>query len=157
EITTPFLLISIKAQRSSPSRLSGCAVLRSAWTARTAIENGEFAVRRAFLVTLWCLISAMPARAEVRILASPGGEVGTYLELFSVLRQSGQRVVIDGPCFSACTLVLSTIARNGRGHPKGRAGLPPAPLDRPGGSAICRHCGDTPRSRHLSRHGTCLD
>src|SRR5262249_59966516 len=32
QITTPFLLISIKAQRSSPSRLSGCAVLRSAWT-----------------------------------------------------------------------------------------------------------------------------
>ena len=69
-------------------------------------------MRRAFLVTLWCLIAATPARAEVRILASPGGAVGPYLELFSVLRQSGQRVVIDGPCFSACTLVLSTIPRS---------------------------------------------
>jgi hypothetical protein len=66
-------------------------------------------VRRALFAALWCLIAAAAARAEVRILASPGGAVGPYLELFSVLRQSRQRVVIDGPCFSACTLVLSTI------------------------------------------------
>jgi hypothetical protein len=30
----------------------------------------------------------------VRILASPGGEVGSYIKLFSVLRQSGQRVIL---------------------------------------------------------------
>src|SRR5215472_13611274 len=70
------------------------------------------AVRSALFAALWCLIATMSARAEVRILASSGGEVGTYLELFSVLRQSGQRVVIDGPCLSACTLVLSTVPRN---------------------------------------------
>jgi hypothetical protein len=29
-----------------------------------------------------------------------------------VLRQSGERIVIDGPCYSACTLVLSTIPHN---------------------------------------------
>lgn len=52
-----------------------------------------------------------PALAEIRILASPGGAVGSYLTLFEAVRQSGQRVVIDGPCFSACTLVLSTIPR----------------------------------------------
>ena len=28
------------------------------------------------------------------------------------MRQSGERVIIDGPCLSACTLVLSTIPRN---------------------------------------------
>ena len=28
------------------------------------------------------------------------------------MRQSGERVVIDGPCLSACTLVLSTIPRS---------------------------------------------
>jgi hypothetical protein len=52
-----------------------------------------------------------PALAEIRILGSPGGAVGSYLTLFEAVRQSGQRVVIDGPCFSACTLVLSTIPR----------------------------------------------
>ena len=50
-----------------------------------------------------------PARAEVRILASPGGQVGPFLELFDRVRESGERVVIDGPCLSACTLVLSVV------------------------------------------------
>ena len=52
---------------------------------------------------------ATPARAEVRILSSPGGQVGPFLDLFEELRQSGERVVIDGPCLSACTLVLSMV------------------------------------------------
>ena len=55
------------------------------------------------------LTLASPARAEVRILASPGGQVGPFLDLFEEVRQSGERVVIDGPCLSACTLVLSMI------------------------------------------------
>ena len=37
-----------------------------------------------------------PAIAEVSILASPGGAVGPYLELFDRVRASGERVVIDG-------------------------------------------------------------
>ena len=49
------------------------------------------------------------ARAEVRILASPGGPVGTFLDLFEKVRATGERVVIDGPCLSACTLVLSLV------------------------------------------------
>ena len=50
-----------------------------------------------------------PVRAEVRILSSPGGQVGPFIELFDKVRQSGERVVIDGPCLSACTLVLMTV------------------------------------------------
>src|SRR5471032_1958172 len=50
-----------------------------------------------------------PAHAEVRILASPGGQVGPFLDLFERVRASGERVVIDGPCLSACTLVLSVV------------------------------------------------
>jgi hypothetical protein len=49
------------------------------------------------------------ARAEVRILESPGGQVGPFLDLFEQVRASGERVVIDGPCLSACTLVLSLV------------------------------------------------
>src|SRR6201998_4861903 len=55
------------------------------------------------------VLSAMPARADVRIIASPGGQVGPFLDLFEQVRQSGERVVIDGPCLSACTLVLSIV------------------------------------------------
>ncbi|VIO68550.1 hypothetical protein CI1B_21720 [Bradyrhizobium ivorense] len=49
------------------------------------------------------------AHAEVRILASPGGQVGPFIDLFEKVRESGERVVIDGPCLSACTLVLSMV------------------------------------------------
>ena len=54
-------------------------------------------------------LTAAPAGAEVRILASPGGDVGPFLDLFAQVRASGERVVIDGPCLSACTLVLSAV------------------------------------------------
>lgn len=60
-----------------------------------------------------CALVPPPAQAEVRILASPGGQVGPFLDLFEQVRASGERVVIDGPCLSACTLVLSLV-------PKGR-------------------------------------
>lgn len=69
-------------------------------------------MRRAVFAVFLSLIALTPAFADVRIRSSSGGAVGGYWKFFSQLRQSGQRVVIDGPCFSACTLVLSTIPRN---------------------------------------------
>ncbi|HLG84691.1 MAG TPA: hypothetical protein VKY22_27110 [Bradyrhizobium sp.] len=54
-------------------------------------------------------LAGTPAHADVRIIASPGGEVGPFLDLFEEVRRSGERVVIDGPCLSACTLVLSVV------------------------------------------------
>jgi len=62
-----------------------------------------------FLAAVLCSLILPPAQAEVRILASPGGEVGPFLDLFERVRASGERVVIDGPCLSACTLVLSMV------------------------------------------------
>jgi hypothetical protein len=56
-----------------------------------------------------CSLMQAPARAEIRILASPGGQVGPFLDLFDKVRETGERVVIDGPCLSACTLVLSIV------------------------------------------------
>jgi hypothetical protein len=79
--------------------------------------EGVFEMRTAFartilLATILCALAAPPARAEVRILASPGGQVGPFLDLFEGVRESGERVVIDGPCLSACTLVLSMVPNN---------------------------------------------
>ena len=65
-----------------------------------------------FLAAVLCALAMPPALAEVRILASPGGQVGPFLDLFERLRASGERVVIDGPCLSACTLVLSVVPDN---------------------------------------------
>ena len=69
----------------------------------------EKTVTRLIVAAAVLFAAILPAQAEVRILASPGGEVGAFVELFDRVRQSGERVVIDGPCLSACTLVLMTI------------------------------------------------
>jgi hypothetical protein len=71
--------------------------------ARTTIWNA------ALLAAMLCAIAAPRAQAEVRILGSRGGQVGPFLDLFERVRDSGERVVIDGPCLSACTLVLSMV------------------------------------------------
>lgn len=65
-----------------------------------------------FLAAMLCGLVLRPAQAEVRILASPGGQVGPFLDMFEEVRASGDRVVIDGPCLSACTLVLSVVPSN---------------------------------------------
>lgn len=65
------------------------------------------------LLAAWAILfAAAPASADLRIVASPGGQIGPYLKLFDAVRESGQRVIIDGPCLSACTLVLSTLPHN---------------------------------------------
>jgi hypothetical protein len=64
------------------------------------------------LVMVLCALALAPVQAEVRILGSPGGQVGPFLDLFEQVRDSGERVVIDGPCLSACTLVLSMVPNN---------------------------------------------
>jgi hypothetical protein len=74
--------------------------------------QGEVAVLRLVLAVTLSLTIASPSLADVRIVASSGGVVGNYLNFFSQVRRSGERVIIDGPCLSACTLVLSTIPRN---------------------------------------------
>ena len=58
-------------------------------------------------------VCSAPAIAdEVRILSSRGGEVGQFIDMFDRLRKSRDRVVIDGPCLSACTLVLSAVPKD---------------------------------------------
>ena len=52
---------------------------------------------------------ATAALAEVHIVNDSGGEVSEYVEKFHELRKAGERLVIDGPCLSACTLVLSMV------------------------------------------------
>ena len=66
-------------------------------------------VKAIFLGAVLLALMMPPAQAEVRILSSPGGQVGPFLDLFERVRDSGERVVIDGPCLSACTLVLSMV------------------------------------------------
>jgi hypothetical protein len=66
------------------------------------------------LVLCAALLAAgvMPASAEMRIAEDRGGQIGHYLQTFAMLRSSGEHVVVDGSCLSACTLVLGVIPRS---------------------------------------------
>src|SRR5215813_13373180 len=57
-------------------------------------------------------LSFSSASATVRIVGDYGGQIGPYLEHLAALRHSGERVIIDGPCLSACTMVLGVIPRD---------------------------------------------
>ena len=47
-----------------------------------------------------------------RIAEDMGGSLGDYLLMFADMRDSGERVMIDGRCFSACTLVTALIPKD---------------------------------------------
>ena len=51
------------------------------------------------------------ACAEVRVTNDPGGEITSYVTKFENMRASGERLVIDGPCLSACTLFTAFLPR----------------------------------------------
>ena len=65
---------------------------------------------RGLLLCATLLVSGVSsASATMRIAEDRGGQIGQYLQAFGMLRTSGERVVIDGNCLSACTLVLGII------------------------------------------------
>jgi hypothetical protein len=66
----------------------------------------------ALLAIAMMAIAASSASATKRITDDPGGQIGPYLDNLSALASSGERVVIDGPCLSACTMVLGVIPRD---------------------------------------------
>jgi hypothetical protein len=66
----------------------------------------------ALLGAVMAALMVSSASATKRISGDAGGQIGPYLENLVALRSSGERVVIDGPCLSACTMVLGVIPRN---------------------------------------------
>jgi len=64
------------------------------------------------IVALAGALTISPASAAIRIAGDAGGQIGVYLQRHEAMRLSGERIVIDGPCLSACTMVLGAIPRN---------------------------------------------
>jgi len=62
-----------------------------------------------WIVAIMLALAVSPASATKRISDDPGGQLGPYLQKLAVLRSSGEQVVIDGKCLSACTMVLGVI------------------------------------------------
>jgi len=70
-------------------------------------------MKYAFLIAaLTGALTISPAAAAIWIAGDTGGQIGAYVERHEAIRQTGERVVIDGPCLSACTMVLGAIPRN---------------------------------------------
>ena len=68
------------------------------------------------LMRVVCLIVALlwcgPAFADLRVTRDFGGFVEEYKAKYAKARDRGERVIIDGICNSACTLVLGIVPLN---------------------------------------------
>jgi hypothetical protein len=61
------------------------------------------------LAALLLLAGVGTSHAVVRIAEDRGGRIGTYVDKYQDLRSSGETVIIDGLCASACTIVLGAV------------------------------------------------
>ena len=61
------------------------------------------------LAAVLLLAGVGASHAVVRIGEDRGGRIGTYVDKYQDLRSSGQTVIIDGLCASACTIVLGAV------------------------------------------------
>ncbi|HVV60385.1 MAG TPA: hypothetical protein VHD14_01370 [Pseudolabrys sp.] len=66
----------------------------------------------AVLAAVLAAASVAPAKATMLISEDRGGQIGHYLQTYAMLRSTGEHVIIDGNCLSACTLVLGIIPRD---------------------------------------------
>jgi hypothetical protein len=69
-------------------------------------------LRAAAAAAVLALAGVGPALADMRIHDDRGGRIDAYLYRFAAVRQSGQRVIVDGPCMSACTVLLGTVPKD---------------------------------------------
>jgi len=61
------------------------------------------------LAAILLLAGVGASHAVVRIADDRGGRIGTYVNKYQGLRSTGDSVVIDGLCASACTIVLGAV------------------------------------------------
>ena len=61
------------------------------------------------LAAIVLLASVGASHAVMRIGEDRGGRIGTYVDKYQEVRTSGEMVIIDGLCASACTIVLGAI------------------------------------------------
>src|SRR6476661_8719313 len=67
----------------------------------------------ALILVLVSLCAAQSAHAEpFHIRRDHGGEVEKYKTKYRQIAENGDRVIIDGICNSACTLVLGIVPKN---------------------------------------------
>lgn len=65
-----------------------------------------------FATVVVSALTATSASATVVLSDDNGGKMEEYTARFQQVRNSGETVVIDGTCLSACTMVLGLVPRN---------------------------------------------
>jgi hypothetical protein len=63
----------------------------------------------ALLAAIFPLTGLGASDAAVRIVEDGGGRMGAYVDKYQGVRGSGEMVIIDGYCASACTIVLGAV------------------------------------------------
>ena len=64
------------------------------------------------LAAVLLLAGVGASHAVIRIADDRGGRIGTYVDKYQSLRSSGEQVIIDGLCASACTIVLGAVSHD---------------------------------------------
>src|ERR1700712_1573694 len=64
------------------------------------------------LALLLSVLAAVPARADMHITRDHGGYVEEYKARYQRIRDRHERVIIDGICNSACTMVFGIVPLN---------------------------------------------
>ena len=75
-------------------------------------QGGDMKFVTGSLATILLLAGMGASHAAVRIADDRGGRIETYVNKYQDLRSSGESVIIDGLCASACTIVLSAVPQD---------------------------------------------
>ena len=83
------------------------------WYLKRLFLGVSGAMRRlAFALLMPAALWSSSAAADYRITRDHGGLVDQYKAKYATIRDRGERVIIDGICNSACTLVLGIVPLN---------------------------------------------
>jgi hypothetical protein len=64
------------------------------------------------LILILLLALTVPASADLRIRRDHGGYLEEYKAKYARIRDSGERIIIDGICNGACTVLLGIVPLN---------------------------------------------
>ena len=72
-------------------------------------QGGDMKGVTVFLAAVLLILNVSDATSAVRITNDRGGRIATYVIKYQRMASSGESVIIDGLCASACTIVLGEL------------------------------------------------
>lgn len=95
---------------SGNTLITSCIIRADSIVRRLRFKLGQVMQFVTGLLAAALLLAGVGAsHAVVRIADDRGGRIGTYVDKYQGLRSSGETVIIDGLCASACTIVLGAV------------------------------------------------